>query len=74
MKMAIIGMPRKTLAKATKSTITIKQEMLVRRRNMARCRQDFNSDEFDESNDEQFKPKKKGAKVRFDTYRRGVYC
>ncbi len=60
--MAIIGMTRRTLAKAAKSTITIKKEMLVRRRNMVKRCQDFDSDESDESNDEQCKPKKKRSK------------
>jgi hypothetical protein len=36
MKMAIIGMSKRTLAKTAESTITIKEEMLIRRRNMAR--------------------------------------
>ncbi len=41
---------------------------------MARYRQDFDSDEFGElDDDKQIKPKRKGAKVWFDTYRRGVY-
>jgi hypothetical protein len=38
--------------------------MPIRRRNMAKYCQDFNSDEFDESDeDERIKPKRKGAKV-----------
>ncbi len=41
---------------------------------MAKYRQDFDSEESNESNDEeQVKPKRKGAKFWFDIYRRGVY-
>jgi hypothetical protein len=41
---------------------------------MAKYCQDFDSDEFDESDDaEQVKPKRKEVKVWFDTSRRGVY-
>ncbi len=75
MKMAIIGMPQKTLVKVAKLAIAIEEEMLVRRKNMAKYCQDFDSDEFDESDDaEQVKPKRKEVKVWFDTSRRGVYC
>ncbi len=42
---------------------------------MARYCQDSDSDEYDELDDEkQVKPKRIGAKVWFDTYKRGVYC
>jgi hypothetical protein len=42
---------------------------------MARYCQDSDSDEYDELDDgKQVKPKKKEQKVRFETYRRGVYC
>ncbi len=62
--MAIIGMPRRTLAKMVESTIVVEKEMPIRRRNMARYCQDSNSDEFDESDeDERIKPKRKGTKV-----------
>ncbi len=48
--------------------------MSVKRKNMAKYRQDFDSEESNESNDEeQVKPKRKGAKFWFDIYRRGVY-
>jgi hypothetical protein len=57
--MAIIDMSKRILVETTKSTIAIKEEMKVRTRNMARYHQDSNSDEYDESDDEQFKPKKK---------------
>jgi hypothetical protein len=67
-KMEIIGMPRKTLAKVVELTIAIEEEMSIRKRNMARYRQDSNSDEYDELDDEeQVTPKKKGVKVWFDT-------
>lgn len=72
--MSIIGMSRRFLAKVAELAITIKEEMLVRRRNIARHCQDSDSDEYDELDNEQFKPKRKGAKVWFDAYRRGVYC
>ncbi len=36
---------------------------------------DSNSDESNELDDEeQVQPKRKGAKMRFDTYRIGAYC
>jgi hypothetical protein len=63
------------LVKLAKSTIAIEEEMLVRKINMARYCQDSDSDESNQLDDEdQVKPKRKGAKVQFDTYRRGVYC
>jgi hypothetical protein len=63
-KMAIIGIPRRTLAEMVELTIVVEKEMPIRRRNMAKYCQDFNSDEFDESDeDERIKPKRKGAKV-----------
>jgi hypothetical protein len=59
------------LVEVAKSIIAIEEEMLVRRRNMARYCQDFDSDESNETNDqEQVKPKRKGAKVRFNTYKK----
>jgi hypothetical protein len=57
--MAIIDMSKRTLVETAKSTIAIKEEMKVRTRNMARYHQDSNSDEYDESNNEQFNPKKR---------------
>jgi hypothetical protein len=73
--MAIVGMPQRTLAKVVESTIAIEEKMSIRKRNMARYCQDFDSDEYDELDDEeQVKPNRIGAKVWFDTYRRGVYC
>jgi hypothetical protein len=72
-KMEIIGMPRRILVDIAESTIAIEEEMPIRRRNMARYHQDFDT-ESNESNDEkQVKPKRKGAKVWFDTCRKGVY-
>jgi len=72
--MTIIGMPQRTLVEVVESTIVVEEEMLIRRRNMARYRQESNSDEIDElEDDKKVKPKRKGAKVWFDTYRRGVY-
>jgi hypothetical protein len=60
--MAIISMPQRTLAKMVESTI--EEEMPIRRRNMAKYCQYSDSDEFDElDEDEQVKPKKKGAKL-----------
>jgi hypothetical protein len=74
-RMAIIGMPQRTLAEMAISAISIKEEIPIRKRNMVRHHENSNSDEFDELNDkEQVKPKRKGAKVQFDTCRRGVHC
>jgi hypothetical protein len=49
--------------------------MLIRKKIMAKYCQDFDSDEFDELDDEeQVKPKRKGGNVRFDIYKKCVYC
>jgi hypothetical protein len=53
MKMAIIGVSQRTLIEVAKLVIAIEEEMLVRRRNMARYHQDFDSDESNELDDEE---------------------
>jgi hypothetical protein len=73
--MAIISMPRRTLAKVAESTIMIEEKMPVRKKSIVRYRQDSNSEEskdFDE--EEKRRPKKKDTKDHFKTIRRGVYC
>jgi hypothetical protein len=74
--MAIISMLRKTLAKVVESTVTIEEQLPMRRKNMVRFRQnDFDSDEFDEFDEQHEKKiKKKSKKVNFDIVKRGVYC
>ncbi len=59
------------------STILVEEKLHVRRKNMARYHQnDFDSDEFEDSDDVHYekKTKKKAKKVNFDIVRKGVYC
>ncbi len=49
--------------------------MQVRRNNIARYRQKFDSEELEDFDDEEKRrPKKKETKDIFETYRRSVYC
>ncbi len=62
-KMAIINLSWKTLADVVELTIMIEEEMLVRKKSIARYHRDSNSDVleyFDE--EEKWRPKKKETK------------
>jgi hypothetical protein len=73
-KMVIISMLQKTLAKISKSTIMINEEMSIRKKSIARYHQDSDSEEskdFDE--EEKWKPKKKKQKITLKLLKE-VYC
>jgi DNA-directed RNA polymerase alpha subunit len=49
--------------------------MLIRRNNITRCCQEFDSKELEDFDDEEkWIPKKKKKKNHFETYRISVYC
>ncbi len=75
-KIVIISMPWKTLAKVTKSEIIVEEKLLVRWKNIARYHQaNFDNEESNEKDEENHcKTKKKDTKVQFDTTKKGVYC
>jgi hypothetical protein len=52
-KMAIISMSQKTLVEVAKSIIMIEEEMLVRRKNITRYRQESYSEELEEFDEEE---------------------
>jgi hypothetical protein len=77
--MAIINMPKRILVEIVESTIIIEEKLPMRRKNMVRyCHNDFDRDEYDDSNDEdedyEKKTKKKFKKTYFNTVRRELYC
>jgi hypothetical protein len=58
-KMAIISMPQITLVEVAKSTIMIEEEMLVRKKSIARYCQDSNSEELEDDEEKKWRTKKK---------------
>ncbi len=73
-KMVIVSMPHKTLVEVAKLIILIEEEMSIRRNNMARYWQNFDSEKLEDSNDEEWqRPKKKESKIQFNTYIKGVF-
>jgi hypothetical protein len=51
--MAIISMPQRTMAKITKSTIMIEEELPIRKKSITRYRQDFDNKKSEDSNEEE---------------------
>jgi hypothetical protein len=74
-KKAIISMLCKTLAELVELAIMIEEEMLVRRKNIARYRQESNNEELKDYNEEEKQQlKEKETKDHSKTYRKGVHC
>jgi hypothetical protein len=78
LKVAIIGMPRRTLVKVEDSAIKIEEEMPMKmKEHMVKHHQDFNiiNESEDDYEDKYYwRTMECKHKVKFDTYRRGVYC
>ncbi len=75
LKMAIFGLPQRTIAKIQNSTRMIEDKLLPIKKAIVKQQEKSNDEEFEKDlKDEGYKKtKKKRNKVHVDTYQRGVY-